>query len=103
MAEGIGMEKSTASRPKKYDHWEVRDAMHTILRAGEHLKNKALMKHVRKQAAEHAKEKQAESHRASELAKRGLISEKQMAKLGNRHQPSDREEAANLDKMTPIA
>lgn len=95
------MEKSTSA--KKYDHWEVRDAMHTILRAGEHLKNKKLMGHVRKHAAEHAKDKQAEAQRASHLAKRGLISDKAMAKVGGGHIPSDKEEAVNLDKSTPIA
>lgn len=96
------MEKSTSAKQKKYDEWEVRDATHTILRAGEHLKNPGLMKHVRKHAAVMAKEKQDEAQRAAHLAKRGMISEKAMAKLGART-PSDKEEAANLDKMTPVA
>lgn len=69
-------------------HYEVRDAMHTIMRAGEHLKNKHLMKEVRKHAAEHAAEKRDEADRAMRLAKQGKISEKQLAKL---------------DKMMPLA
>ena len=103
MAEGMGMTKSTAPKSKKYDEWEVRDATHTILRAGEHLKNANLMKHVRKHAGVMAKEKQDEARRAAHLAKRGMISEKAMAKISGGHVPSDKEQSAKLDKMTPIA
>lgn len=103
MAEGIGMEKSTSAKQKKYDEWEVRDAMHTIMRAQEHVRNPGLMKHVRKHAAKHAAEKADEAERARRLAKAGKISDKAMAKLGGGHVPSDKEEAANLDKMTPVA
>jgi hypothetical protein len=103
MAEGIGMQKATSSKQKKYDEWEVSDATRTILRAGEHLKDPHLMKHVRKHAAKHAAEKSEEAARASHLAKSGRISEKAMAKLSNKRVPSDKEEAVNLDKSTPIA
>jgi hypothetical protein len=103
MAEGIGMEKSTSSKQKKYDEWEVRDAMHTIMRAGDHLKDKKLMGHVRKHAKAHAAKLSDDSARAARLAKSGRISEKAMAKLSNKRVPSDKEEAVNLDKSTPIA
>lgn len=97
------MEHSTSGKQKKYDQWEVRDAMHTIMRAGSHLKDKGLMKHVRKHAATHAAEKADEAARARHLAKSGRISDKAMAKLGGGHIPSDKEEAVNLAKSTPIA
>ena len=83
MAEGRGMTKST---PKSYNHpdrhWEVREAMHTMLRAGEVIKDKKLLAEVKKHAASHAKEMQETANRAGRLAKMGLISDKQMAKLG---------------------
>lgn len=88
MAEGIGMEKSTSSKQKKYDDYEVRDAMHTMLRAGKIVQDKALMGHVRKHAKAHAAEKSEEADRARRLAKAGKISDKAMAKI---------------DKMTPVA
>jgi hypothetical protein len=79
MAEGRGMTKSPAS--KKYDDYEVRDAMHTMMRAGEIVKDKTLMGHVKKHAAEHAKKMHAVSQQAHHLAKSGRISDKAMAKL----------------------
>jgi hypothetical protein len=103
MAEGIGMEHSTSSKQKKYDEWEVKDAMHTIMRAGDHLKDKNLMGHVRKHAKAHAAKLSDDSARAAHLAKSGRISDKAMAKLGGAHVPSDKEAATNLDKKTPIA
>jgi hypothetical protein len=81
MAEGRGMSKST---PKKYDDYEIHDAMHTMLRAGEIVKDKKLMGHVRKHAAEHAKKTHEVAERASHLAKSGRISPRQMAKLASR-------------------
>lgn len=87
MAEGRGMTKSPTGN-RKYDEYEVRDAMHTMLRAGEIVNDKALMGHVRKHAAEHAKKTHEVAQRAAHLAKSGRISEKQMAKI---------------DKTTPIA
>lgn len=96
MAQGRGMSASPgdskAPKEKPYSHpdrhYEVRDAMHTIMRAGDHLKNPSLMKEVRKHAAKHAHEKRAEADRAMRLAKQGRISERQLAKL---------------DKLTPVA
>jgi hypothetical protein len=102
MAEGAGMEKSTSPKAKKYDEWEVRDAMHTILKAGEHVKNKHLMKHVRKHAGEHAKKMSEEAARASHLHKRGLISDKAMAKISG-GAGDGKDETQMADKMVPIA
>ena len=102
MAEGIGMAKSTATKSKKYDEWEVRDAMHTMLRAGEIVQDKTLMGHVRKQAKEHAAKKADEAERARRLAKAGKISDKAMAKMGGR-MSGDTQSADGLDKMTPVA
>lgn len=72
-------------RKKPYSHpdrqWEVRDAMHTMLRAGEISKNKPLLKEVRKHAAHHARETAELSRHASVLAKSGHISPKQMKRL----------------------
>lgn len=81
MAEGIGMAKSTSARQKKYDEWEVKDAMHTMMRAGEIVKDKTLMGHVRKHAAEHAKKSAEVASRAAQLAKSGRISDKALAKM----------------------
>jgi hypothetical protein len=102
MAEGEGMTKSTSKKQKKYDEWEVRDAMHTMLRAGEIVKDKHLMGHVRKHAADHAKKTHEVAQRAAHLAKSGRISEKQMAKLAGGNGDA-KTETANIDKMTPIA
>lgn len=72
--------------PKKngFDHWEVRDAMHTMLRAGEIIKNKKLLAAVKKEANSHARELQETAQRAGQLAKMGLISPKAMAKMAAR-------------------
>lgn len=75
---------TTKSKPKKYDEWEVRDAMRTMLRAGEIVKNKKLLDLVRKEATRHAEELKETAHQAGQLAKMGRISPKQMAKLGAR-------------------
>lgn len=69
------------SRKKKYDEWEVRDAMHTMLRAHEIVKDKALLKRVQKEAALHATKMKAVANQADQLAKRGMISDKQMARM----------------------
>ena len=63
-------------------HWEVRDAMHTMIRAGEIVRDKKLLVEVKKHAAEHADKMKEVARQAAELAKRGRISPKQMAKLG---------------------
>lgn len=84
MAGGMAT-RAKGPKEKPWSHpdrkWEVRDAMHTILRAGDHMKDEGLMKEVRKHAKHHADEKAAESHRAQQLAKAGRISPKQLAKL----------------------
>jgi hypothetical protein len=98
MAEGRGMEKSS----KKYDEYEVRDAMHTMLKAKDIVKDKHLMGHVRKHAAEHATKMHEESKRARHLAKSGRISEKAMSKLAG-GEGSAKQETVNADKLTPIA
>lgn len=69
------------SKSKKYDEWEVKDAMHTMLRAGEIVKDKALMGHVKKHAAEHAKKSHETAQRAAQLAKSGRISDKALKKM----------------------
>jgi hypothetical protein len=68
-------------RKKGYDEWEVRDAMHTMLRAGEIVKDKKLLTAVRKEAAEHAQKMTTVAHQAGQLAKMGRISPKAMAKM----------------------
>lgn len=88
------MAKSTAAmsqpandvpaKKKGFDPWEVRDAMHTMLRAGEIIKNKKLLAAVKKEAHSHAKELEETAARAGRLAKMGLISDKQMSKLAAR-------------------
>lgn len=87
MAKASAPEAAEASAPAKkkgFDHWEVRDAMHTMMRAGEIIKDKKLLAAVKKEATAHAKELQETATRAGQLAKMGLISPKQMAKLGDR-------------------
>ena len=77
------MPQSTNAKTKKksYNEWEVREAMHTLMRAGEITKNKKLLDLVRKEATRHAAELKETAARAGALAKMGRISPKQMAKL----------------------
>lgn len=79
------MAKSKAAgvplKPRKHDEWEVRDAMHTLMRAEEIQGDTKLMELVRKEAAKEAAKMQEVSRRADSLAKRGLVSDKQLAKL----------------------
>lgn len=70
------------TKAKKYDEWEVRDAMHAMLRAAKIVKDKKLLAAVKKEALSHAKELQETAAQASRLAMMGKISPKQMAKLG---------------------
>jgi hypothetical protein len=72
------------SNPEHKDHWKVHDAMHTMLRAHEIVKDKKLMGAVKKHAKVHAHKMAAQASAAHELARRGLISDKQMAKMGSR-------------------
>ena len=96
MAEGIGMTKSTPAKSKKYDEWEVRDAMHTMLLAGEIVKDKKLMHHVKKHAAEHSEKMHDVAQRAGQLARQGRISPKAVAKMNAAG-------TKKLDKTAPIA
>lgn len=85
-AKTLGVPATEAStKPKKgFDHWEVRDAMHAMLRAGEIIKDKKLLAAVKKEATSHAKELQETATRAGQLAKMGLISPKAMAKMDSK-------------------
>ena len=73
-----------SKKPKGPDEWEVRDAMHTMMRAGEIIKDKKLLALVRKEAANHAAKMKNVAQQASQLAKMGRISDKQLAKLASR-------------------
>ena len=85
MAKQMTTEAAPANaKSNGYDKWEVRDAMHCLMRAGEITKDKKMLAAVRKEAQSHAKELQETAARAGALAKMGRISPKQMAKLGAR-------------------
>jgi hypothetical protein len=73
-----------------------------MLRAGEIVKDKHLMGHVRKHAAEHARKTHETAKRAAHLAKSGRISDKAMAKISG-GEGGAKAETASLDKMTPLA
>lgn len=64
--------------------YEAHDAFHTLRRAGEIVRDKGLLKRVKKHAIHHARESMEVSRQAEMLAKAGRISEKQMAKLKDR-------------------
>lgn len=83
MAMSMGMPASSRPKKKTLDKWEVRDAMHTMMRAGEIIKDKKLLAAVKKEAQAHAAELNETAARAGQLAKMGKISPKQMAKLGH--------------------
>lgn len=76
-----------AATPKAIDHpdrkWEVHDAMHTMMRAAEIVRDKQLLAAVKKEAKTYAGEMREKADRAAEFAKRGMISPKQMAKLAH--------------------
>jgi hypothetical protein len=74
---------TSAPTPGHMDKWEVRDAMHTMLRAAKIVKDKKLLAAVKKEAMSHAKELEETAAQAGALAKMGRISPKQMAKLGH--------------------
>ncbi len=80
------MHKHKKEKPYSHPdrHWEVRDAMRTIMRAGEILRNEKLMAEVKKHAKVHAAEMKDMAHQAEQLARTGRISPKQMAKMGMR-------------------
>jgi hypothetical protein len=105
------MAKSTpavSAKSHKHDDWEVHDAMHTMMRAGEIVKDKKLMGLVRTKAKEHATKMQQVASQASSLAKRGLISEKAMSKMQGRKAKAANAgnqggKIADLDKTRSIA
>lgn len=72
---------ATAAKAKKYDDWEVRDAMRTLMRAEEIQGDSKLMGMVRKEASKEATKMQDVARQADRLAKSGHISDKQMEKL----------------------
>jgi hypothetical protein len=81
----VKAEKAVQPDKKRgFDEWEVRDAMHAMLRASKIVKDKKLLAAVKKEALNHAKELQDTAAQAAQLAKMGRISPKQMAKLGAR-------------------
>jgi hypothetical protein len=93
-------EIAMASKPYKsnpYEDWKVDDAMHTMMRAGEIVKDKKMIGLVRKKAAEHANKMAGVAKQASQLAKMGRISPKAMAKMGKKSG------VKKLDKTAPLA
>lgn len=65
----------------KYEDWRVDDAMHTMLRAREIVGDKKMMTKVKKRAKQHAAKMADVARQADSLARRGLVSDKQLAKL----------------------
>lgn len=102
MAKGT-LAQAVPGRSKRYDEWEVRDAMHTMMRAGELTKDKKLMGLVRKEAAKHAQEMREVSHKAAMLAKSGHISPKAMAKHITKNKGNDGGNVRALEKTAAIA
>lgn len=72
---------ANAAKAKKYDEWEVRDAMRTLMRAEEIQGDTKLMAMVRKEAAKESAKMAEVSMQADRLARAGHISDKQLAKL----------------------
>jgi hypothetical protein len=70
-----------SSKAKKYDEWEVRDAMRTMMRAEEIQGDAKLMAMVKKEAARESAKMQDVAQQADRLARSGHISDKQLAKL----------------------
>lgn len=77
----VPAEPSKAERHK----WEVDDALRTLTRAYEIVKDKSLMADVKKAAAEKAKEMADISGKMAGLAKMGLVSAKAQAKAMAKH------------------
>ncbi|EJN14742.1 hypothetical protein PMI42_01716 [Bradyrhizobium sp. YR681] len=72
---------ATSEAARRYDEWEVREAMRTLMRAEEIQGDKKLMGMVRKEAAKESAKMAEVSQKAERLARSGHISEKQLAKL----------------------
>jgi hypothetical protein len=83
MMETAAPAPSKKTKARTLDKWEVRDAMHAMLRAAKIVKDKKLLAAVKKEALEHAAELTETARQAGALAKMGKISPKQMAKLGH--------------------
>ena len=75
-------EKPWSHPDRQWEEWEVRDAMHTLMKADEHKQDPKLMAEVKKHAAEHAEKMKAVSQQAARLAKSGHISGKHLEKIG---------------------
>lgn len=97
--------KRSSDMPESREDWEAHDAMHTLMRAGEIVKNKGLLKRARKKAAEHASKMQEVADRAGRLAKMGHISEKAAAKHLSKGKKNANQggKVAALEKTAPIA
>lgn len=76
--------KETAVGAASDREWEVRNALDTLTRAIEIIKDKGLMTRVKKLAGEKASEMSAIASKADGLMKMGLISDKARAKIGKR-------------------
>lgn len=64
------------------DQWELDSHLHTLRRAGEIVRDKKLMKHIKQHAEKRASEAKSMTHHIAQLAKMGRISPKAMAKIG---------------------
>lgn len=84
MAKGAALQANRPSHDGSEHDWEAHDGMHTLMRAGEIIANKPLLKRVRKHAAAHSQKMADVSKQAARLAKSGAISEKALAKLAER-------------------
>ena len=78
------LEVATGPTAKQERKWEVEHALHIVREAAEIVSDKKLMAEVKKLAAERAAEMQNVSEQAAMLSKRGLVSDKAMAKLAGR-------------------
>ncbi|WP_445222247.1 hypothetical protein ACKWRH_21570 [Bradyrhizobium sp. Pa8] len=72
---------ASPAQAKRYDDWDVREAMRTLMRADEIQGDKKLMGMVRKEAAKESEKMAEVSRQADRLARSGHISDKQLAKL----------------------
>lgn len=93
---------NSKAMPHSHEDWEAHDAMHTLMRAGEIIADKKLLKRARNKAAEHSEKMRDVANRAGQLAKMGRISpkaaQKHLKAKGN--QGGD---VANLAKTAAIA
>lgn len=69
-------------RKSGWSDWEIGDAADALKKAEKIKGNKALLAAIEKHANEKAEEHQATARHAHTLAKRGLVSDKQMEKFG---------------------